>query len=88
MDNAKAFYEEESDDGVFKLEACWKVLRDQKWHAYNEDLNGSHKRKYSETEAIDLIASANPVTDLLLEPVVTTEFTILELACSRSSSLP
>jgi len=55
MDNAKAFYEEESDDGEFKLEACWKVLRDQpKWHAYNEDLNGSHKRKYSEAEAIDL----------------------------------
>ncbi|CAD6273094.1 unnamed protein product [Miscanthus lutarioriparius] len=65
MDSAKAFYEEESDDGEFKLEACWKVLRDQpKWHAYNEDLNGSHKRKYSEAETIDLTASADAVTDL------------------------
>ena len=65
MDNAKAFYEEESDDGEFKLEACWKVLRDRpKWHAYNEDLNGSHKRKYSEKEAVDLTVSTDAVTDL------------------------
>jgi hypothetical protein len=65
MDNGKAFYEVESDDGEFKLEACWKVLRNQpKWHAYNEDLNGSKKRKYSEAEAVDLTASSDAVSYL------------------------
>ncbi|RLM87310.1 hypothetical protein C2845_PM04G28510 [Panicum miliaceum] len=45
--------------------ACWKVLRDQpKWHAYNEDLNGTTKRKNSETEAVDLTSSTDVVSDL------------------------
>ena len=84
MDNAKAFYEEESDDGEFKLEACWKVLRDQsKWHAYNEDLNGSHKRKYSETKESIPVACRGQYTSghkhaptMILEAVATHDLRI------------
>ncbi|RLN03205.1 hypothetical protein C2845_PM13G10110 [Panicum miliaceum] len=65
MDKAMAFYEADSEEGQFKLMACWKVLRDQpKWHAYNEDLNGTTKRKNSETEAVDLTSSTDVVSDL------------------------
>ncbi|KAF8780635.1 hypothetical protein HU200_001237 [Digitaria exilis] len=35
-----------------------------KWHAYNEDLNGSSKRKSSESEAVDLTSSPNVVNNL------------------------
>ncbi|KAF8733846.1 hypothetical protein HU200_014696 [Digitaria exilis] len=65
MDKAMAFYEADLEEGQFKLIACWKILRDQpKWHAYNEDLNGSSKRKSSESEAVDLTSSPNVVNNL------------------------
>nr|XP_034581101.1 glutathione S-transferase T3-like [Setaria viridis] len=65
MDKAMAFYEDDFEEGQFKLIACWKVLRDQpKWHAYNEDLNGSNKRKNSESEAVDLTSSPDVLNDL------------------------
>src|SRR6266540_3401212 len=51
MDKAMAFYEDDFKEGSFKLKACWDVLKEQpKWCTYNEDLNGSNKRKYSETQ--------------------------------------
>uniref|UniRef100_K3XRZ9 No apical meristem-associated C-terminal domain-containing protein n=1 Tax=Setaria italica TaxID=4555 RepID=K3XRZ9_SETIT len=66
MDKAMAFYEEDFEEGQFKLIACWKVLRDQpKWHAYNEDLNGSNKTKNSESEVVDLTSSPDVLNDLL-----------------------
>nr|TKV92433.1 hypothetical protein SEVIR_9G162500v2 [Setaria viridis] len=65
MDKAIAFYEEDFEEGQFKLIACWKALRDQpKWHAYNEDLNESNKRKNSESEAVDLTSSPDVLNDL------------------------
>ncbi|XP_004986366.1 glutathione S-transferase T3 [Setaria italica] len=65
MDKAMAFYEEDFEEGQFKLIACWKALRDQpKWHAYNEDLNESNKRKNSESEAVDLTSSPDVLNGL------------------------
>jgi hypothetical protein len=62
MEKVMAFYEANSKEGQFKFMACWKVLRDQpKWLAYNEDLNGTNKRK---TEAVDLTSSTDVVSDL------------------------
>lgn len=65
MDKAMAFYEADLEEGQFKLIACWKILRDQpKWHAYNEDLNGSSKRKNSESEAVDLTSPPNVANNM------------------------
>nr|CAB3491503.1 unnamed protein product [Digitaria exilis] len=65
MDKAMAFYEADLEEDQFKLIACWKILRDQpKLHAYNEDLNGSSKRKNSESEVVDLTSSPVVVNNL------------------------